>query len=277
MSFRKLLSLLVVLTMVSGAALFARGGQEEAAEKDERPVVEVGSNVQIPLRIYYEGEQIKGYEYEVYKEALNRAGYKVEVVDVAFAGIFAGLKAEKWNIAASNIYVTKSRAESMDFSNPYLESYDAVMVREDSDIDSLEDLEGKIVGTEGGTTQAAYARRLEDQYGPFEEIRKFEDVETQMLDLENGRIDALTLGHPTAVVYRKERGIFEILGTSKENFMIAAFFRKGDPLRDEFNAALKEMKQDGTTAELFEKYFDEPPAEGTAPVRVFEEPYVPEE
>ena len=65
--------------------------------------------------IYREGTEIKGYEYELYKEALNRAGYDVEVVDVAFAGIFAGLQAEKWDMACSDIYITKAREDEMDF------------------------------------------------------------------------------------------------------------------------------------------------------------------
>lgn len=241
----------------------------------DRPVVKVGSNVSIPLRLYFEGNEIRGYEYEVYKEALNRAGYDVEVVDVAFAGIFAGLQADKWDIAASNIFITAERAAEMDYSDPYLAAFDAIIIRDDDDsIDSLDDLEGKVIGTEVGTTQAAYANALRDEYGPLD-IRGFEDLETQLLDLEIGRIDALTLGYPTAVLTIEERGMFEILARNSESFMIGAFFRQGDPLRDEFNAALNEMKQDGTTAEIYERYFNEAPEEGTAPVRVFEEAYLP--
>ncbi len=264
----------ILLVMAIGAMpLFARGGQEAAV--DGRPEVKVASNVQIPLRIYFEGSDIKGYEYEIYSEALNRAGYNTYVVDVAFAGIFAGLQADKWSIAASNVFITSVRAEEMDFSDPYLEASDVIMVRNDGSINSLSDLRGKVVGTEVGTTQAAYAESLNAQYGSFE-IRGFEDIETQIMDLEIGRIDALTLGQPTASVYIQERGGFEILAQSDNNFMIGAFFRKGDPLRDEFNAALNEMKQDGTTAALYRKYFGTDAPAGSAPVHIFEQPYVPQ-
>ncbi len=271
---KKIFILTLLVLLISSVTLFARGGQEEA-ETEGRPVVKVASNVQIPLRIYFEGEEIKGYEYEIYKEALNRAGYDVEVVDVAFAGIFAGLQAEKWDIAASNVFITKERAKEMDFSEPYLESYDCLIVREDDkSVKELADLEGKVVGTEVGTTQAAYAEKLRAQYGPFE-IRGFEDKETQLLDLELKRIDGLTLGYPDAVLYIQERGMFEILGHSDDNFMIGAFFRKGDPLQKEFNAALQEMKTDGTAGKIYEKYFGEEAPAGSAPVRVFDEPYQP--
>jgi ABC-type amino acid transport substrate-binding protein len=282
--FRKLLYMLVIISLVTVGSAFARGNGEQQTQTEESTeqsqqegdTIRVASNVQIPLRIFYEGDQIRGYEYEIYREALNRAGYQVEVVDVDFSGILPGLSAEQWRMAASNIFITEERAAQFSYSEPYLESFDAVIVRESDDsIDELSDLEGKVIGTETGTTQAAYASQLQEQYGPFEEIRGYDDTETQMLDLENGRIDALTLGQATAAVYIQERGMFEVLGTSQDNFMIGAFFREGDPLRDEFTQALQSMKEDGTTAELFEQYFGDPPAEGSAPVRVFEEPYTP--
>lgn len=264
-----------IVPMLLAAAFAALLGLGTAHAQDEdRPVVRVASNVAIPLRIYREGNEIRGYEYEVYKEALERAGYEVEVVDVAFAGLFSGLQAEQWDVVASNVFITPERHAEMDHSEPYLDAYDALMVLEDGEVQSLEDLEGTVVGTETGTTQAAYAEALNDEYGPFE-IRGYEDIETQLLDLEIGRIDALTLGYPTARVYIQERGMFEVLATNDAAFMIGAFFRQGDPLRDEFDEALRTMKEDGTTAALFEEYFGDPAQEDSAVVRVFDEPYVP--
>ena len=266
-------ALLCVVLLLAGFSAFARGEVEEAGVK--RPVIKVASNVQIPMRIYFEGEQIKGYEYEIYREALNRAGYDTYVVDVAFAGIFAGLQAEKWSIAASNIFITAARAQEMDYSDPYLESFDCIIIRKgDTAVKALADLRGKVVGTELGTTQAAYAAQLESRHGPFQ-IRGFEDLETQFLDLEAKRIDALTLGYPTAVSYIKERQQYEILATSEDNFMIGAFFRKGDPLRDKFNQALNAMKRDGTIERLYREYFGQPVPPGSAPTRIFTELYVP--
>jgi len=256
------------------AAAFAFGDAQ--AQDSDRPVVRVASNVNIPLRIFRAGDEIRGYEYEVYKEALERAGYEVEVTDVAFSGLFSGLQAEQWDVVASNVFITPERHAEMDHSEPYLAAFDALMVREDDNVQSLEDLEGKVVGTETGTTQAAYAEALNEEYGPFE-IRAYEDIETQMLDLEVGRIDGLTLGYPTARVYINERGLFEVLATNDASFMIGAFFRKGDPLRDEFDEALRTMKEDGTTADLFEEYFGDTPDDDSPVVRVFEEPYVPTE
>lgn len=259
-----------------GATMLMVGLAPVGAQAQDKEVVRVASNVNIPLRIYRAGSDIEGYEYEVYTEALERAGYEVEVTDVAFSGLFSGLQAEQWDVVASNVFITPPRHAEMDHSEPYLEAFDALMVREDDNVASLEDLEGKVVGTETGTTQAAYADALNEAHGPFE-IRAYEDIETQLLDLEVGRIDGLTLGYPTARIYIQERGLFEVLDTNDASFMIGAFFRKNDPLRDEFNEALRTMKEDGTTAALFEKYFGDAPKDGSAIVRVFDEPYVPAE
>lgn len=256
------------------AATFAFDSAQ--AQDSDQPVVRVASNVNIPLRIFRAGNEIQGYEYEVYTEALERAGYEVEVTDVAFSGLFSGLQAEQWDVVASNVFVTPVRHAEMDHSEPYLAAFDALIVREDDNIQSLADLEGGVVGTETGTTQAAYAEALNEAHGPFE-IRAYEDIETQLLDLEVGRIDALTLGYPTARSYIQDRGLFEVLATNDASFMIGAFFRSGDPLRDEFDMGLRSMKEDGTTAELFEKYFGEAPDEDSPVVRVFDEPYVPAE
>jgi len=272
--FTRLLKTTSIMGATVLAVTFAFGSAQ--AQDSDRPVVRVASNVNIPLRIFREGNVIRGYEYEVYKEALERAGYAVEVTDVAFSGLFSGLQAEQWDIVASNVFITPARHAEMDHSEPYLDAFDALIVREDDNVQTLEDLEGKVVGTETGTTQAAFAAALNDEYGPFE-IRAYEDIETQMLDLEVGRIDGLTLGYPTARVYIEERGLFEVLATNDAAFMIGAFFRQGDPLRDEFDEALRSMKEDGTTAAMFETYFGEAPSENSAVVRVFNEPYVPTE
>jgi len=263
--------------VMGAAVLFTAFSVGTAQAQDaDRPVVRVASNVNIPLRIFRAGDEIRGYEYEVYKEALERAGYEVEVTDVAFSGLFSGLQAEQWDVVASNVFITPERHAEMDHSEPYLAAFDALMVREDDNIQSLADLEGSVVGTETGTTQAAYAEALNEAHGPFE-IRAYEDIETQLLDLEVGRIDGLTLGYPTARVYIEERGLFEVIDNSNASFMIGAFFRKDDPLRDEFDEALRTMKEDGKTAELFEEYFGDAPEDDSPVVRAFDEPYVPSE
>lgn len=238
------------------------------------PVVKVASNVSLPLRIYKEGNVIKGFEYDVYKQALNRAGYDVQVVDVAFAGIFAGLQSEKWDMACSSIYITKEREDQMDFTEPLAEGFEAAVAPVDGEVKTLADFKGKVIGTETGTSQAAWLASMQKEYGPFQ-IRGYEERETQYLDLEAGRIQALTTGYNTAVIYLKDKPKYHIIATSKNNFMIGCAVRKDDALKEKFNKALQEMKKDGTTEKLYVQYFGQKPPADSAVTRIFTEPYVP--
>ena len=241
---------------------------------EPRPTIKVASNVQIPLRIYRDGDKITGYEYEVYAEALNRAGYDVEVVDVAFAGIFAGLQAEKWDLACSSIYITIEREGQMDFTDPFNEGFEAALSRVDGPVQTLADFKDRVIGTETGTSQAAWLAGMQEAYGPFE-IRGYQDAETQYSDLDSGRIDGLTTGYGSAALRVLDHPSLQIIATSEDNFMIGCAVRTDSPIRDEFNAALNEMKEDGTTAALYKEHLGNPAPEGSAVTRVFTEPFVP--
>jgi ABC-type amino acid transport substrate-binding protein len=161
----------------------------------------------------------------------------------------------------------------MAFTEPWTEGFEAAVAPVDGEVKTLEDFKGKVIGTETGTSQAAWLASMQKEYGPFE-IRGYEDRETQYLDMEAGRIQALTTGYNTAVAYLKDKPQYHIIATSKENFMIGCAVRTGDPLKEEFDKALHEMKEDGTTEELFVKYFGEKPPAGSAVTRIFTEPYV---
>jgi ABC-type amino acid transport substrate-binding protein len=268
--FRKIVMMALLVTLSIGTAFAA--GQKEA--EPTRPVKKVASNAQRIVQWYREGDGYAGYEYETIKEALNRAGYDMEVVDVAFAGIFAGLQAEKWDMAASNIFITKARYAEMDFTTPYHAGYDFVAALKDGPVQSPEDMAGKVVGAETGTSQAAFVASLMEKYGPFK-ISLYEDAETQWGDLQSGRIAALGTGGATFAVRQRQNPIYQVVIEAEDLFMVGAAMRKGDPFVEEFNAALNSMKEDRTTAELFEKYFLFPPPEGSPDITVFTEPHVP--
>lgn len=241
---------------------------------EPRPVKKVASNVQLPLNIYREGTEIKGFEYEVYTEALNRAGYDVEVVDVAFAGIFAGLQAEKWDMACSGIYITKAREDEMDFTEPFRDDFDVVIGKADGDVNSLEDLKGKVAGTETGTSEAAYLASLMAEYGPFE-TQLYEDKETSYLDLESGRIVALTDSMEAFVIRKAEYPNIKVIAGNPDKFMEGCALRTGDPLKAEIDKAIESMKADGTIQEMYERNFGVPVEEGSATDTIFTEEYVP--
>lgn len=238
---------------------------------EDRPVIKVASNVNIPYYIYYDGKDIKGFEKDVYTESLNRAGYDVEVVDVDWTGVIPGLLSEKWDMACSNIYITKEREEQMDFTEPFLEAYDVAVAKPDSAIKSLDDFKGHTIGTATGTSEAAWTESLQEKYGPFK-ILGYDIHETEWMDLEIGRTDAVTIGILGTLDYPQ----YNIVAFSDKNSMIGCAVRTGSELKAKFDAALQEMKKDGTTKKLYEQYIKLPIPEGSAIVTPFEKLYVPE-
>ena len=265
----------VLVGLISLTAVWAGGKSEEGASmKEARPVVKIASNVGLPT-IYKEGTELKGYTYEMLKEAFDRMGYDIEIVDVAFAGIFAGLMAEKWDMAFSSIYLTKAREEEMDFTDPYNEGYNCLVTLSDSDIKAKEDLKGKKIAVESGTASAAFLAGFEGEYGPFEQLG-YKDKQTMFLDLENGRVSALSTGIMDAVRQMKQDpGMFKVVIASEDNYMIAGAVRTGDKIRDVFNEGLNSMKKDGTLAKLYESNMGMPVPKNAKFIEVFTEPYVP--
>ena len=269
----KKILLVLLIGIVSLAAVWAGGKKADVAE-EARPVVKIASNVGLPT-IYKEGTKITGYTYEMLKEAFDRQGYDIEIVDVAFAGIFAGLMAEKWDMAFSSIYLTKAREEEMDFTDPYNEGYNSIVALTKGDVQSPEDFKGKKIAAEAGTSSAAFLAGFEADYGPFETL-SYDDKQTMFLDLENGRVQALATGILDYIKQNKEDpGMFQVVATSEDNYMIAGAVRTGDPIKDVFNEGLNSMKRDGTLRKLYEKYMGIPVPEGAKFIEVFTEPYVP--
>jgi ABC-type amino acid transport substrate-binding protein len=269
-----LLVVLIGIVVLAGVWAGGKRDQGPAEPEEARPVVKIASNVGIPT-IYKKGTEITGYEYELVKEAFDRMGYDIEIVDVAFAGIFAGLMAEKWDMCVSSIYLTKAREEEMDFTDPYLEGFAAIVALADSDLDGVEDLKGKKIAAEAGTSSAAFLAGFEGRYGPFETLG-YDDKQTMFLDLENGRVQALTTGIMDVVKQeREDPGMLKVVVTSDDNYMIAGAVRTGDSIRNIFNEGLNSMKKDGTLRKLYETHMALPVPEGAQFIEVFTTPYVP--
>jgi ABC-type amino acid transport substrate-binding protein len=264
----------LLMILIGLVAVLATWSNAQSEQKAERPVVKIASNVATPF-IYKEGKKITGYEYEMAKEAFNRMGYDIEIVDVAFAGIFAGLQAEKWDMCISGIYLTKARVAEMDFTDPYNEGVDAIAGLAKGPIQKPEDLKGNKVATETGTSSAAFLAGLAKDYGPFDTLG-YDNKQSMFDDLENGRVQALSSGMiDVAQRIKATPGKFIIITTSSDNYMIAGAVRKGDKIKDTFNQGLNSMKKDGTLAKLYQTYLGVPIPANAQFAKVFTQPYVP--
>src|SRR5690606_31117521 len=114
----------------------------------------------------------------------DRAGFKVKFETMDFDGVLAGLQSGRFPIGIAGMSITEERKESIDFSIPYYDSGLVMMVPNDSDIQSIDDVDGKKIGSRQGSTSQAY---LQENTGA--KVEAFPEIVTAYMDVKEGRLD----------------------------------------------------------------------------------------
>ena len=175
---------------------------------------------------------------------------ELEIEDMAFDSIIPAVTAGKADIGVAGMTVTEDRKESVDFSEPYATATQVVIVKEDSDIAGPDDLVGKKVGVQLGTTGDIYASDIED--ATVEQYNKgFEAVQA----LTQGKIDAVVIDGQPAKEFVKEAEGLKILDEAftEEEYAIA-IAKDNTELKDQINDALAKLKDSGKLDEIIGKY-----------------------
>lgn len=223
-----------------------------------------------PQSFLNDNNEMDGFDVDVGKEIAERLGVELEIVTPSWDIITAGNWGGRWDMSVGSMTPTKQRAEVLDFPAVYYYTPAAFAVHQDSEIDSLDDLNGKTIGACGGCTYDAYLNKnLEiDAEGapPFEyeveagEIKTYETDTYAFDDLRLGdgtRLDAVFSALPT-IQQAIEKGGYPMKVVGKPAFYepLSVATDKGDP---EFDAKIAEivaaMKEDGTLKELSEKWY----------------------
>ncbi len=205
---------------------------------------------------YHDGSgALVGYDVEVSQAIAEKLGVTPVFVEGEFNGLLAGLEARRYDIMVNGVDIDESRQEKYDFSIPYAYNRTAVIVRrDDSSIQSMEDLSGKNTANTLDSTYAAVAER----YGAS--VTGVDDFIQTIELLTSGRIDATLNAEVSYYDYmaqHPEAGV-KIACIDPEATQVAIPMRKGEEtsaLREAINRALTEMAEDGTLTELSVKYF----------------------
>ena len=188
-------------------------------------------------------------------EIAKKLGVEPQFVEGEWDGLLAGLDAGRYDIMVNGVDITPERAEKYDFSTPYAFNRTAVITKADDDsINTLEDLKGKKTAN---TISSTYAE-LAEQYGAT--VTGVDDLNQTFELLLSGRIDATLNAEMTFYDYTKEHpdANVKIAVLTDDANQIAIPMRKGDEtatLRTAIDAALDELRTDGTLKALSEKYF----------------------
>ncbi|MDQ3572995.1 MAG: ABC transporter substrate-binding protein [Actinomycetota bacterium] len=199
-----------------------------------------------------------GYDIDVMNAIAEELGLEAEYTNTGFNAIFRDTANGLFDTAAAASTITEEREAVVDFTDPYYEAQQALLVPEGSDIASVEDLGGVIVGAQDGTTGEAYAEDETDA----QEVRGFPQGPDAVSALITGQVEAVIIDQPVAADAIEKQGGVEIAEEIATNELYGfAIAPDNDGLREAMNEALATLKEDGTLESLYDEYFSTAPPE----------------
>ncbi len=243
------------LVAMAVGALTAACAVPVMAEDDN--VLVMATNAEFPPYEYREGDEIVGIDAEVAALIADKLGMELQIEDMAFDSVLAAVQTGKADIAMAGITVTEDRQKTVNFTDPYTTATQMIIVAEDSEIASPDDLTGKTVGVQLGTTGDIYADDIED--ATVERYSKgFEAVQA----LIQGKIDAVVIdGEPAKVFVEQNEGIKLLDEAFTEEEYAIAIAKDNEELLEQVNTALNELKEEGEFQKVVDKYITSDDAE----------------
>ncbi|MDO5323264.1 MAG: transporter substrate-binding domain-containing protein [Clostridia bacterium] len=221
--------------------------------------LKMGTNASFPPYEFYDDEtgEIVGIDAEVAAAICEKLGYELEIVDMDFDAIIPAVTTGKIDFGMAGMTVTEERMQSVDFTTSYATGIQVVIVKEDSEITSVDDLfaEGANhkIGVQQGTTGDLYCSwDIEDEgLGTVERYKNGTDA---VLALTSGKVDCVVIDNEPAKNYIAANEGLKILDTeyAVEDYAIA--LAKDSELTEKINAALEELIADGTVQAIIDKY-----------------------
>ena len=199
-----------------------------------------------------ETKELTGFDVELMNAIVEKAGIEIEWVNTPFDSVIAGVSECQYDMAIAAITITEDRMASMLFSDPYVDAGQIVVVRKDeADIAGKDDLTGKVVAAQLGTTGEIEAQAIEGV-----EYKPYDTYDLAMLDLINGQVDAVIADKPTAdsFVGQYAEDLMTVGEAFTEEKYGIAFCMDNDELQGTVDEALNTLINDGTVDGLIAKW-----------------------
>lgn len=261
LGMRWLVALGAVLALLLTACGDPEAGQPDGEDTEdastdlgliEDGTLRVGSDINFaPFEFIEDGEE-KGFDVDLMNAIAERLGLEVEYVNTSFDTIFTQLAAGEFDAIVSAITITDERKQTIAFSAPYFQANQALVATKDSGIDSVDDLDGKDVGAQAGTTGLDYAK----EHFTGATIKEFQDAPAGFTALSAGQVDAMFIDVPVAVEQVKNNDdlvLVEEVSTNEEYGI--GVQQDNEALLEAINGALDDIIADGAYAEIFETWF----------------------
>ena len=204
-----------------------------------------------PYEMTTDAGEFEGIDVDTAKAIAEKLGLELQIDDMDFDAALLSVQQGKADIVMAGVTVTDERKAVMDFSDSYATGIQSIIVPNDSDIASPDDLAGKKIGTQRGTTGYIYCS---DDFGD-ENVVAYDNGLTAVQALNNGQVDAVVIDNAPAKEFVAANPGLVILETSYAEEDYAIGMAKGNTaLEDAVNAALEELKADGTLQSIVDKY-----------------------
>lgn len=276
---KKIIALLMALTLTLAFVAGCGSSQQAPAPSSAAPsgsnseadtslddVIKAGklvmlTNAGFPPFEYIEGTTPIGVDIDVAQAIADELGVKLEVVDMDFDGLVNALVSGKGDMIAAGMSITQERLQSVDFTDEYVTSAQYMIVKEGSDIKSLENLKGKAIGVQAGTTGDFIISDEIDLpegtlHGTGASIKHYKTALEAALDLKAGRLDAVVVDkHPAQAIAQKNEGLVVADEAISEAESYAIAVNKGKTaLLNKINEVLQKLIKEGKVDEFLVKH-----------------------
>lgn len=239
-------------------AAAAENTDAEAENTGDAAVLTMGTNAAFPPYEFYDGDTIVGIDAEIAAAIAEKLGLELQIVDMDFGSIITAVQTGKIDMGMAGMTVTEERLQNVNFSTTYATGIQVVIVPEDSDITSVDDIFAKLnagedvlIGCQEATTGAIYAS------GDFgdDHVTTYPNGATAVQALTQGKLDCVIIDNQPAINFVAANEGLKILDTEyvTEDYAIA-ISKDNEDLLNQINAALEELIADGTVQEILDKY-----------------------
>lgn len=241
-----------LLALIFIMVLFLPFKSLAADELVDDGVIDFGTSADFPPYEYYENDEIVGIDPDIVRAIGDYLGYEVRLHDMDFNTIIASIQSGKMDGGAAGFTVTEERKKSVNFTDSFTKTSQIVIVRKDSQIKEVEDLnDGAQIGTQLGTIGDTIAK---DDFGE-ENVNSFNKVPDAILSLQNKKIDAVILDKHTAENYVNANKDLKIIDTPYLEEEYALAVNKNNPeLLEKMNEAIAALKESGEIDKIMAKY-----------------------
>ena len=204
-----------------------------------------------PYEMTTDAGDFEGIDVEIAGAIAEKLGLELQIDDMDFDAALLSVQQGKADIVMAGVSVTEDRLLVMDFSDSYATGIQSIIVPEDSDIASADDLAGHMIGCQRGTTGYIYCS---DDFGD-ESVTAYDNGLTAVQALVNGQVDCVVIDNAPAQEFVAANPGLKILDTSYVEEEYAIGMGKGNTaMLEAVNGALADLKENGTIQAIVDKY-----------------------